>query len=300
MEWLSCIRQTITLIESNLKTDLRVKEIAAKVGVSVFFLQKGFSVMTGYSISEYTRNRKLYQAALDLQSTDRKIIDIALDYGYETPESFTKAFSRFHGATPSQVRAGAYFKLFLPLSITIYVSGGNQMNTKIVNMFPFKVIGFQKEMTIDKADEEIPKFWDAFLEKYAANVYAGNPPVTAYEHALVNNNIGEYGICMDDLENGKVNYLIAGKYNGGDVPEGMHLYEVPGGDYAVFDCVGSLPNAIQNMNQRVYNEWLPGNPDYALCGNASIEWYDYMNTEKTNPNYRSAIWLPVKKKRSAL
>lgn len=174
------------------------------------------------------------------------------------------------------------------------------MNTKVVKMFPFKVIGLQKEMTIDEADDEIPKFWDAFFEKYAANVYAGNPPTTPYEYALVNNNVGEYGICIDDLENGKVNYLIAGKYTGGDVPEGMHLYEVSGGDYAVFDCVGSLPHAIQNMNRRVYNEWLPGNPDYELCGNASIEWYDSMNKDTYDPNYRSAIWLPVKEKRSAL
>lgn len=300
MEWLGCIRKTIDLIENNLKTDMSVKEIAAKVGVSIFFLQKGFSVLTGYSISEYARNRKLYQAALDLQSTDKQIIDIALDYGYETHESFTKAFSRFHGATPSQVRAGAYFKRFLPLSISVYISGGNQVNTRVVNIFPFKVIGIQKEMSVDKADEQIPEFWDVFFEKYAVNVYAGNPPATPYEQALINNNIGEYGICIDDLESGKVNYLIAGKYTGGDVPEGMQLYEVPGGDYAVFDCVGSLPNAIQNMNKRVYNEWLPGNPDYELCGKASIEWFDCMNAEKTDPDYRSAIWLPVKKKRSAL
>ena len=298
MEWLSCIRKAIDLIENNLKTDMRVKDIAAKVGVSVFFLQKGFSVMTGYSISEYARNRKLYQAALELQSTDKQIIDIALDYGYETPESFTKAFTRFHCATPSQVRAGAYFKHFLPLNITIYISGGHQMNTRVVNIFPFKVIGLSREMTADEANQQIPKIWDAFFEKYAANVYAGNPPANPYEQALVDNYIGEYGICMDDLQNGKVNYLIAGRYTGGDVPEGMQLYDVPGGDYAIFDCVGSLPDAIQNMNKHIYNEWLPGNPDYELFGNASIEWYDSMNAEKNDPNYRSAVWLPVKRKES--
>ena len=296
MEWLSCIRKTIDIIENNLKTDIRMKEIAAQVGISVFFLQKGFSVLTGYSISEYARNRKLYQAALDLQSSDRQIIDVALDYGYETPESFTKAFSRFHGVTPSQVRAGAYFKCFLPLNLTLCLSGGNQMKPKIVSIFPFKVIGLPKEMSADEAEARIPEFWDLFSEKYAANLSAGNPPATPYEQALAGNGIGEFGICIDDLQNGTVNYLIAGKYTGGDVPEGMQLYEIPGGDYAVFDCVGPLPDAISNMNRRIYNEWLPGNPYYALCGNASIEWYDPMNRETTGPDYRSAIWLPVKKK----
>ncbi len=296
MEWLSRIRKTIDLIESNLKTEMRVKDIAAAVGVSVFFLQKGFSVMTGYSVSEYARNRKLYQAALELQSTDRQIIDIALDYGYETPESFTKAFARFHGATPSQVRSGAPFQCFLPLNITIYISGGNQMHAKVVTVFPFKVIGFAKEMSADEAEALIPKFWNAFSQKYADSVYVGNPPANPFEQALVDNNIGEYGICIDDLEKGTVNYLIAGKYTGGDVPEGMQLYEVPGGDYAVFDCVGPMPDALQNMNRRVYNEWLPGNPDYELCGNASIEWYDPMCENPDDPNYRSAIWLPVKKR----
>lgn len=296
MEWLSRIRKTIDLIESNLKTDLQIRDIAAQVGISVFFLQRGFAVMTGYSLSEYIRNRKRYQAALELQSTDRQIIDIALDYGYETPESFTKAFSRFHGATPSQVRSGAPIQCFLPLNITVYISGGNQMHAKVVNIFPFKVIGIAKEMTADEAETRIPKFWDTFYEQYAAGVYAGQAPDDPLQQALVDNNIGEYGICIDDFEKGTVNYLIAGKYTGGAVPQGMQLYEVPGGEYAVFDCVGPLPNSIQNMNRRVYNEWLPGNPDYTLCGNASIEWYDPTNESAADPNNRSAIWLPVKRK----
>ena len=73
--------------------------------------------MTGYGIGEYIRNRRLYQTAVDLKETDDKVIDIASRYGYETPESFTKAFSRFHGATPSQVRGGAAINTLLPLTI---------------------------------------------------------------------------------------------------------------------------------------------------------------------------------------
>ena len=105
MEWLTGIRTAISFIEDNLKEDISVQDVAAKVYISPIFLQRGFSLMTGYNVGEYIRNRRLYQAAIDLRSTEDPVIDIAYSYCYETPESFTKAFSRFHGVTPSQVHA---------------------------------------------------------------------------------------------------------------------------------------------------------------------------------------------------
>ena len=296
MEWLTCIRKAIDYMETHLKEDIGAQDIAEQVYLSPFFLQRGFSLMTGYGLGEYVRNRRLYQAALDLQSTDDKVIDIALRYGYETPESFAKAFSRFHGATPSQVRDGAGVKRFLPLKIQLSIQGGSQMDYKITPMFPFKVIGFQKVFDNETAYAEIPKFWDEICERYAASVYAGNAPATPWEQALVDNCIGEYGICIDDIGGGRFRYLIAGRYTGGDVPEGMVLYEFPRSDWAVFPCIGPLPEALQSVNTRIFREWLPGNPDYEICGNATVEWYDCVNGEKTDPDYRSAIWVPVRKK----
>ena len=99
MEWLTSIRTAIDYMEEHLTDNISAQDVADRVYLSPFFLQKGFSLMTGYGIGEYIRNRRLYRAALDLKETDDKVIDIALRYGYETPESFTKAFSRFHGAT---------------------------------------------------------------------------------------------------------------------------------------------------------------------------------------------------------
>ena len=224
------------------------------------------------------------------------MIEIAFRYGYETPESFTKAFSRFHGATPSQVRGGAAINTFLPLTIKLSIQGGNQMDYKITPMFPFKVIGFQKVFDNETAYTEIPKFWDEICEKFAYNVYAGNAPANPYEQALVDNCIGEYGVCIDDIGGEKCRYLVAGKYTGGDVPEGMVVYEFPRSDWAVFNCIGPIPDALQSVNTRIFREWLPGNPEYELCGNASVEWYDCVNGEKTDPDYHSAIWVPVKRK----
>lgn len=170
------------------------------------------------------------------------------------------------------------------------------MDYKITPMFPFKVIGFQREFDMETSYTEIPKFWDEICSKYAANVYAGNEPANPFEKAIVDNCIGEYGVCIDDLGGNKFRYLIAGKYTGGDVPEGMVLYEFPRNDWAVFNCIGPNPQALQSVNTAIFRDWLPGNPDYELCGNATVEWYDCVNGEQSDPDYHSAIWIPVKKK----
>lgn len=297
MEWITAIRQAIAVIEGNIMTISNPEEVAKSVHISEMYLQRGFQIMTGFTIGEYIRNRRLYLAACELVNSDRKVIDIALDYGYESPESFAKAFSRFHGASPSQVRSGhSPLRAFLPLSISITIQGGSQMNFKVTKMFPFKGIGFQKEFTFEDAYREIPKFWDEITEKYAKNVYMDNAPANAYEKAIMDNSIGEYGICADDIGNGRFRYIIAGKYIGGEVPEGMVLYEFPMSEWAVFDCIGAMPDALQSLNTRIFSEWLPSNPDYELSGNTTVEWYDCINGKNTDPDYHSAIWIPVKRK----
>ncbi len=295
MEWITGIRTAVDYMEEHLTDNISAQDVAGQLYLSPFFLQKGFSLMTGYGLGEYLRNRRLYQAALDLKETEDKVIDIAFRYCYETPESFTKAFTRFHGVTPTQAREGACVKSFLPLTIKVQVQGGINMEYRITSKYQFKVIGFQKEFNLETAYQEIPKFWDETVQKYAANVMAGNDPANPYEKAIVENSIGEYGICIDDLGDEKFRYLIAGRYAGGEVPEGMVLYEFPKGDWAVFDCIGPNPESLQSLNTRIFNEWLPGNPDYELCGNANVEWYD-CNGEPGDKDYHSAIWIPVKKK----
>ena len=297
MEWLTSIRGAVSFMETHLRDDIGLEDVARAVNLSPFFLQRGFSLMTGLGVGEYLRNRRLYEAALDLQKTGERVIDIALKYGYETPESFARAFARFHGATPTQVREGAAIRPFLPLTILLSIQGGSQMDYKITPMFPFKVIGFQRAFDYETSYAEIPRFWDEICEKYANNVYDGNAPANPYEQAMVDNCIGEYGVCIDDMDGGKFRYLIAGKYTGGPVPEGMVLYEFPRGEWAVFNCVGPNPQTLQSVNTCIFREWLPGNPDYELSGTATVEWYDCINGEPTDPDYHSAIWVPVKRRK---
>ena len=176
MEWLTAIRTAIGYMEGHLGEAVGLEDVAREVHLSPFFLQRGFSLMTGYGIGEYLRNRRLYEAALDLQRGPEKVIDIAFKYGYETPESFAKAFARFHGATPTQVREGAPTRTFLPLTIQITIQGGNQMDCKITPMFPFKVIGFQKEFDYETAYAEIPRFWDEISSSATTGRRTFSPP----------------------------------------------------------------------------------------------------------------------------
>lgn len=296
MEWLTSLKKTLLYIEENLNNDIDISDMAAKVYISPFYLQKGFAIMTGYSIGEYIRNRRLYEAAQLVAHSDEKIIDIALKFGYETPESFTKAFSRFHGATPSSVRRDPHLiRSFLPLNINIEITGGNQMNYQLSRMWGFKVIGFERVFSYETAYMEIPEFWDEICEKYCNNtIYKGQKPSCPEEQAIIDNCIGEYGVCIDDLGGGKFRYLIAGRYTGGNVPDSMTVFEFPQGEWAKFTCTGPIPESLQKLNTMIFKEWLPGNPEFEMSGYYNVEWYS-CDGEKTDADYKSGIWVPVKR-----
>ena len=134
------INKTLTLIEDKLQQsadnsakscDIANIDLAKEVGVSSMYLQKAFPLMPGYTIAEYVRNRKLYLAALYIISNRMKVIDVAYKYGYTTPESFTKAFIRFHGLSPLKLKAApSKLKVFLPMHVKIDIRGGDNMDTQ--------------------------------------------------------------------------------------------------------------------------------------------------------------------------
>lgn len=278
-------------MEKHLLEDIDVEDIAASVYMSPFYFQKGFSIMTGYSVGEYLRQRRLYLAALEAVAGQQKIIDLAYKYGYQTPESFTKAFSRFHGVSPMQVKGDtAKIKVFLPLKITVTIQGGNDMDYTVEKMDGIQVIGMEKAFRFDSAYQEIPKFWSEFC----ARCSSGRNPDDV-QKVIENCMIGEFGICIDDEPGCKqFRYMIAGKYDGGAVPDGMKLFTIPAASWAKFQCCGPLPGALQAVNTKIFNEWLPGNPDYEIAAGINIEWYS--KGDMNACDYESAIWIPVKQK----
>lgn len=160
MGWVECIGEAISYIEGNITDELTVEKIAKQVILSPFYFQKGFAMLCGFTVGEYIRERRLTLAGSELVSTDEKIIDIALKYGYDSPDSFTKAFTRFHGVTPTAVRKdGAMIKSFAPLKIKFTLEGGYVMDYKIVEKDSFTVMGAARTFKYDGAKTEIPKFW---------------------------------------------------------------------------------------------------------------------------------------------
>lgn len=163
MNWINGIQNALDYIENHITDKLDYAEIAEQAYCSVFYFQRIFNALCGMTIGEYIRNRRLTLAGIELHSAKSKVIDVALKYGYESPESFTRAFTKFHGITPSEARRnGSGLKSFSRLSVKIILKGGNTMNYRIIEKPAFKVLGKTETHSIDKNQNNntIPDFWD--------------------------------------------------------------------------------------------------------------------------------------------
>lgn len=140
--WNEGITNAIAYMEENLTENIDIDEIASCAYVSSFYFQKIFSALCGFTVGEYIRNRRLTLAAQELCSTDRKVIDIALKYGYDSPDGFARAFARFHGVSPSAAREqGCKLNSFASLKIKLTLEGGTMLEYKIVEKAQFTVMG---------------------------------------------------------------------------------------------------------------------------------------------------------------
>ena len=157
MEWIDTISKAIQYVEDHITEDLTVDIISEYVNTSAFYFQKGFSMLCGFSITEYIRKRRLTLAGEELAAGKDKIIDIALKYGYDSPDSFTRAFTRLHGMTPTIARKEqVMLKSFVPLKIKLSLEGGYLMDYKIVNKKAFTVIANEKIFSYEDAKNTIP------------------------------------------------------------------------------------------------------------------------------------------------
>lgn len=285
MEWIEGIREAVSYIEDNIAEELTIESIAKQALVSPFYFQKGFAMLCGLTVGEYIRQRRLALAGSELVSNDEKIIDIALKYGYDSPDSFTKAFTRFHGVTPSAVRKdGAMIKSFAPLKIIFSLEGGYIMDYKIEEKEAFTIIGASKTFKYETSKTEIPKFWSEYYQTGKGEIVCGM-----------------YGVCVEGSEGAEeFEYLIADNYDPSkETPAGLTTMVIPKHTWAVFACMGAMPKALQDVNNKIYSEWLPNCKDYEIAAGYNIEMYsdvcDYPNGNDDD-KYYSEIWISVKKK----
>lgn len=285
MDWIKIIENALRYIEKNLSGELTVDRIAEKVNISPFYFQKGFSMLCGYSVGEYIRMRRLSVAGSELVTSDNKVIDLALKYGYDSPDSFTKAFTRFHGSTPTDVRRkGALLKSFAPLHIKIILDGGNTMEYRVEEKPAFRVMGVSKMFSYETANADVPQYWDEI------HVQAAVKPVE-----------GMYGICFDEEMGGnRFRYMIADDLEEGEAGEkNLETYEVPRHTWAIFPCRGAMPLSLQEVNRRIFSEWLPAS-NYEIAEGYNIEYYSDLAEFKDgtqDPDYYAEVWIPVRERR---
>ena len=284
MDWVTTMENAVRFIERNITEDLPVSRIAAEVNMSAFYFQKGFSMLCGYTVAEYIRMRRLSLAGSDLLASDGKVIDLAMKYGYDSPDSFTKAFTRFHGCTPTDVRkGGANIKAFAPLHIKLTLDGGTVMEYRIEKKSAFKVMGISKKFSYESANQDIPQFWNE------AYVMADPKPVC-----------GMYGVCFDEAIAGdQFRYMIADDYIA-EKAQAMKLdvQDIPEHAWAVFPCRGAMPLPLQEVSRRIFSEWLPTS-QYEIAEGYNIEYYSDPAGFKLgvqDPEYYAEVWIPVKEK----
>jgi len=297
MSWMKDISKAIAYIEENITEDLSIDDIAGQVHFSPFYFQKGFSILCGFSVSEYIRNRRLSLAGRDLQRGDAKVIDIALKYCYDSPDSFAKAFTRFHGITPTAVKNGeGTLKNFMPLKLQLTMKGGFEMECKIITKAAFTVIGCSKLIPYDEGYIECPKFWKEHYENGGSKYVCGMYGISFDENAD-RNAVGKVGGSDKDSS---FKYMIADDYvPSKEIPEGFETITIAEHTWAVFPCRGPMPDALQAVNTRIYAEWLPENSDYDIAAGYNIEFYtpasDYPKGT-ADESYYCEIWMPVKAK----
>ncbi|MBR6874217.1 MAG: helix-turn-helix domain-containing protein [Ruminococcus sp.] len=273
--WIEGFQKSIEYIEQNLSEALEIEDIAAKAALSPFYYQRIFGALCGMTVGEYIRARRMTTAAQELACSERKVIDIALKYGYDSPDSFAKAFQRFHGITPAQAReSGAALRSFAPLHIKITMEGGTMLDYKIVEKAPFTLVGLKRRFNSDTSYQEIPGFWGEWAQDMKGLK-------------------GMFGLCSDS-DGKNFDYWIADLYMPWeDIPEGCGTYQVPGGLWALFKCTGPLPGSLQTVNTQIWSEWLPSLKGYELAGNYSLEFY--LPPAKDPADTVSYICIPLKK-----
>jgi len=294
MNTIQLLNESLNFIETKLSNgeyeELTPKKISKIAYMSAFHYQRCFSMLSGYSLGEYIRKRKLSLATQDLIIKKHKVITIAAKFGYESPEAFSKAFKRFHGIPPSKIYYNkTILKAFPPLSFQLTMKGATIMNYKIIKKESFKVTGYNKKITTVNNENFniLPQFWNEVMD---------NGSYTKLEDVglEINPNNSCMGICYNqEPEKNQFDYLIAMKGSFSSKLENSIEITIPASNWAVFECKGPLPEAIQKVWKKIYSEWFPAT-NYEHAGTAELE--IYLGGDTSSEDYICEIWIPLKEK----
>lgn len=296
MEWLERMSSALNYVEDNLIDGVEYEKVAMVACTSVYNFQRMFSFITGVPLSEYIRRRKLTLAAFELQNSDIKVIDVALKYGYESPEAFARAFQNIHGVTPTLARGmGVNLKAYPRISFHISIKGDVEMNYRIEEKESFQVFGVERIFTTENDEnmKAIPEFWDQLLNDGTA---------TKIEKAAGEAHVGDYGegvikgICDYRAIGGNLfPYMIGAVRTKNSNTDGYTIIDVPATTWAVFTSeeylAQDISTATQSLAKRIYSEWLP-TAAYEKVQGPEVEVYG----TRQNGMWYTEIWIKVRKK----
>lgn len=285
MALVESLQRAIDYMEEHLLDSITIDDIAKQANVSTFHFQRIFMILTDMSIGEYLRRRRLTLAAQELSSTDSKVIELAFKYGYDTPESFTRAFRKQHGITPSEARKGmGKLQSYNRLAIQVNLKGAKPMNYRIVEKGAFEASGIKREFPRNEGAgiPGVPEFWTEV-----------NGDGTAGRLLRLNNGQikGLLGICTNsNIKKNKTDYWIAAEHEG-EAPEEFSSFHFPAAKWAVFEVRGRVPNAIISTWKQIYSEWFPSN-GYEPAEIAPFE--AYIDSDPFKEDSYNEIWIPIK------
>ncbi len=290
MDSIKRMNNALNYIEENLDNEIDFKEVARLAICSEYHFQRMFSFLAGISLSEYIRRRRLTLAAFEIKNSSIKIIDVAIKYGYKSPDSFTRAFQNLHGITPSEARInGQSLKAYPRMTFQLSIKGGNEMNYRIEEKKAFSIVGIKKRVPIifNGVNPGIADMWKSLnLEMIRELKELSNVQPLGMISASTNFSEGR----ME--ERGELDHYI-GVATTKECPDNFARLEVPALTWAVFEAVGPFPNTLQDVWGRIYSEWFPSS-NYQIAEGPEILWNE--NKDITSPNFKSEIWIPVIKK----
>lgn len=277
-------------MRDHLADEIDFKEAARLASCSEYHFKRMFSFLSGMTLSEYVRKRRLTIAAFELADTDVKIIDLAVKYGYQSPDSFARAFRHLHGVTPSEARDSRQtLKAYPRMTFQLSIQGGSEMNYRIEEKDAFRIVGIKKRVPIRFRDvnPEIASMWESLDEEMIKRLKELS-------------NVGPAGIISASTnfseermkEKGELDHYI-GVATTIECPDHLTQLEVPASTWAVFQAVGRFPDALQDVWGRIYAEWFPSS-NYEQTEGPEMLWNEHQDT--TSSIFKSEIWIPVVKK----
>ena len=301
MDWICGMQKALDYIETHLTESLNYEQIAKEALSSSFHFQRVFSLLCGYTLGEYIRNRRLTLAGAELASSQSKVIDIALKYGYENPDSFAKAFQRFHGITPSAAReSGVKLYSFAPLVIKLSLEGGTMLNYRIEEREAMLLTGYRQRFHgvpygPERLDQENDFFTTTRAKQWLLTGATWEDRRVFYN---VITNIGDDGYdyyYAMPLSKWTREHLYDPNTTGIAFMEQMCFEDIviAKQTYAIFETTRSQQPITEygDIRHRIVSEWLPSS-GYQLAESPEIVKIFWPNG---SPEKYIEIWLPIEK-----